>query len=60
MQGTYTMIFLHQESIPGLIVVLKHSLGLFLTIFAAENRTRNGIFCWNLLTNSIFHDNIVE
>jgi hypothetical protein len=29
MQGTYTMVFLHQESIPGVIVALKHPLGLF-------------------------------
>jgi hypothetical protein len=45
MQGTYTMVFLHQESIPGVIVALKHSLGLFLTIFryfGAVNRLKKG------------------
>ena len=33
MQCTYTMVILHQESIPGVIVALKHSIVLFLTIF---------------------------
>jgi hypothetical protein len=58
MQGTYTMVFLHQESIPGLIVALKHSLGLFLTIFryfADENRSKNGIFCLNLEPSNKFN-----
>jgi hypothetical protein len=28
---------LHQESIPGVIVALKHSLGLFLTIYCGNS-----------------------